>query len=153
MTVRKRANNPPSSATNSDNDKITEDDQKRGNKPNSDRRRSNEDKNTNKTEFPAALTERQKQPNGGSNTVNSNGPLLSIRLDVYHNIRLFQRSLTTFSTQDFLRVPLYLWSVLKDRTKHVDKSITGVSLYIFYLIFALALVTRFYTVSWPLHVW
>ena len=131
---------------------------------------SEEIKDNNKTHFPAAMTERaeqkqnsvsSKQPNGGdagsgNNTEgdnDNNGPLLSIRLDVYHNLRSLKESLNTFSMQDFSKFPLHMWSVLKDRTKHVDKSMTGVSLYAFTIIFALALITRFYAISRPHHVW
>ena len=171
MTVRKRANNtpvtPPPTNTKT---KIEDDKQKNGNATQI-TNKENEDDNSNKTQFPAAMTERQqngsphqqhqqKQPNdadsGNSDDTkrnDRNDPLLSIRLDVYHNLRSLKESLNAFSTQDFSKIPLHLWSVLKDRTKHVDKSMTGISLYAFTIIFALALITRFYAISWPHHVW
>ena len=170
MTVRKRANNtpvtPPPTNTKT---KIEDDKQKNGNATQI-TNKENEDDNSIQTQFPAAMTERQqngssyqqqKQPNGGDSGGNSNdtksnvdnGPLLSIRLDVYHNLRSLKESLNAFSTQDFSKIPLHLWSVLKDRTKHVDKSMTGISLYAFTIMFALALITRFYAISWPHHVW
>lgn len=168
MTVRKRANNA-SASTPANTKKTDEDDKQQKNEDAKQITNGEKKKDSNKTQFPAAMTEReqtqnsvsskQQQPNGcGADSGDikgngNNGPLLSIRLDVYHNLRSLKENLNAFSVQDFLKIPLYLWSVLKDRTKHVDKSITGVSLYAFTIIFALALITRFYAISWPHHVW
>ncbi|XP_066923151.1 protein O-mannosyl-transferase 2-like isoform X1 [Clytia hemisphaerica] len=129
MTVRKRANHTSNSESKDDNTK-------------------NEEATEKKTDFPKALT------NGSASKVkeNDNGPLISIHLDISLYLRNLRESLTTLSKQDFAEVPLHIWKVLINRSKHQYKPLKGFNLFWFYMIFSVALFTRFYTITLPKHV-
>ena len=136
MTVRKRHQN-------ADSAKQKSEDQKK--EPTSDSTKDNEEEDT-ENKFPPMATK-------NTNHKSSEGLLISIRFEVYHNLKLFQETMTSLSIQDIANFPGYVMKVLTNREKHQSFPLRKSSLLCFYIIFALALFTRFYNISNPTHVW
>jgi len=107
-------------------------------------------------EYPPTLTSdsNKKSPSAkGKAATTNNGLLISVRLDVYHNLQNIRQTITSLTVDDITSLPLRLYNMFFDRQSHVDKSLKGICLLWFYMIVAMAFFTRFYMVTQPPHVW
>ena len=109
-------------------------------------------------EYPPDMTSdfnKKSKSNGKTNNkiANNNGLLISIRLDVYHNLQNIRQTISSLTLEDIISWPLRFYNMFFDRTTHVDKSLKGICLFWFYLIVAMAFFTRFYKLTQPAYIW
>lgn len=108
-----------------------------------------------RTPFPPGLTssKNHKARNKGKKSKQSAGLLISIHLEIYHNLKNIYDTIHSLSIKDFEKLPHHIKNTLFDRKNHTYNRLTAAGMKWFMLIFALAFMTRIYKISQPSHIW